>query len=151
MCQPILTISNKRKVSCASSYSRRKQLSWDHNGWKTKRIKEMSWKSNELIKLEDLWKELFGRQQKVVFLILRGDRVSIWQAIRAKGGNQILLLWNAYLYHPFEKSGKDSNRKPNAAKLQVRRSTWRNCSVFLEFLKIVFMQWEEQQKNRWDI
>ena len=75
----------------------------------------------------------------------------IWQAIRAKGGNQILLLWNAYLYHPFEKSGTDSNRKPNAAKLQVRRSTWRNCSVFLEFLKIVFMQWEEQQKNRWDI
>ena len=43
----------------------------------------------------------------------------IWQAIRAKGGNQIPLLWNAYPYHPFEKSGKDSNRKPNAAELQV--------------------------------
>lgn len=25
----------------------------------------------------------------------------IWQAIRAKGGNQIPLLWNAYPYHPF--------------------------------------------------
>lgn len=43
----------------------------------------------------------------------------IWQAIRAKGGNQIPLLWNAYPYHPFEKSGKDSNRKPNAAELQI--------------------------------
>ena len=43
----------------------------------------------------------------------------IWQAIRGKGGNQIPLLWNAYPYHPFEKSGKDSNRKPNAAELQI--------------------------------
>ena len=43
----------------------------------------------------------------------------IWQAIRVKGGNQIPLLWNAYPYHPFGKSGKDSNRKPNAAELQV--------------------------------
>ncbi len=25
----------------------------------------------------------------------------IWQAILAKGGNQIPLLWNAYPYHPF--------------------------------------------------
>ena len=43
----------------------------------------------------------------------------IWQAIRAKGGNQIPLLWNAYPYHLFEKSGKDSKRKPNAVELQV--------------------------------
>ena len=26
---------------------------------------------------------------------------TIWQAIRAKGGNQIPLLWNAYPNHPF--------------------------------------------------
>ena len=25
----------------------------------------------------------------------------IWQAILAKGGNQIPFLWNAYPYHPF--------------------------------------------------
>ena len=43
----------------------------------------------------------------------------IWQAIRTKGGNQIPLLWNAYPYHSFGKSGKDSNRKPNAAELQI--------------------------------
>lgn len=74
---------------------------------------------------ENEMKNNLGTSQNGYFFIDESDPQKensagiIWQAIRTKGGNQILLLWNAYPYHPFEKSGKNSNRKPNAAELQI--------------------------------